>query len=117
MFIFSWMYNFQRRMKAMNGENPQKSMQLENGIDNAKMGNGNINTIEALALASEGKGQMNGVITNVIHQTLEPESQDNENKTEETSVDATVTKRNEANLEKQQEEGSGVTNRAFQPDV
>lgn len=33
--------------------------------------NGNINAIEALALASEAKGQMNGIIANVIHESLE----------------------------------------------
>jgi len=33
--------------------------------------NGNINAIEALVLASEAKGQMNGIIANVIHESLE----------------------------------------------
>ncbi|KAH8419959.1 hypothetical protein KR009_004327 [Drosophila setifemur] len=62
--IFLWMYRFQvhqrRRLARTDAERTS-----------VKDPNGNINPIEALALASEAKGQMNGIVSNVIHESLE----------------------------------------------
>ncbi|XP_030378702.1 proton-coupled folate transporter [Scaptodrosophila lebanonensis] len=62
--IFLWMYRFQVRQRprltGVDSEQPP-----------VKDPNGNINAIETLALASEAKGQLNGIITNVIHESLE----------------------------------------------
>jgi len=58
------MYRFQVRQRRK-----LASSDAENA--SVKDPNGNINAIEALVLASEGKGQMNGIIANVIHESLE----------------------------------------------
>ncbi|XP_037726516.1 solute carrier family 46 member 3 [Drosophila subpulchrella] len=63
-FIFLWMYRFQVRQRRKLASSDAESASVKDP-------NGNINAIEALVLASEGKGQMNGIIANVIHESLE----------------------------------------------
>ncbi|ALC49420.1 CG15890 [Drosophila busckii] len=63
--IFLWMYRFQVRMRRQAG--PRSDAERAS----FREANGNINAIEALALASEAKGQLNGIISNVIHESLE----------------------------------------------
>lgn len=58
------MYRFQVRQRR----NESRS-DTEHG--SIREPNGNINAVEALALASEAKGQLNGIIANVIHESLE----------------------------------------------
>lgn len=58
------MYRFQVRQRSKGTRND-----TEHG--SFRETNGNINAVEALALASEGKGQLNGIIANVIHESLE----------------------------------------------
>lgn len=58
------MYRFQVRQRG-------KLTRTDAERASVKDPNGNINAIEALALASEAKGQMNGIIANVIHESLE----------------------------------------------
>ncbi|XP_037938509.1 tetracycline resistance protein, class A-like [Teleopsis dalmanni] len=65
--IFLWMYNFQRKMNRLRQNSDQESVKVEQSTDT----NGNINTIEAIAIASEARGKMNAVVTNVIHENLE----------------------------------------------
>ncbi|XP_060663726.1 probable peptidoglycan muropeptide transporter SLC46 [Drosophila nasuta] len=62
--IFLWMYRFQvkQRRKQARPDTEQGSFRETNG---------SINAVEALALASEAKGQLNGIIANVIHESLE----------------------------------------------
>ncbi|KAH8235516.1 hypothetical protein KR032_001802 [Drosophila birchii] len=62
--IFLWMYRFQVRQRG-------KLTRTDAERASVKDANGNINAIEALALASEAKGQMNGIVANVIHESLE----------------------------------------------
>ncbi|XP_017871002.1 PREDICTED: solute carrier family 46 member 3 [Drosophila arizonae] len=62
--IFLWMYRFQVRQR-------RKGNATDTEHGSVKEANGNINAIEALALASEAKGQLNGIIANVIHESLE----------------------------------------------
>ncbi|KAI8035589.1 hypothetical protein M5D96_011638 [Drosophila gunungcola] len=63
-FIFLWMYRFQVRQR-------RKLASSDAERASVKDPNGNINAIEALVLASEAKGQMNGIVANVIHESLE----------------------------------------------
>ncbi|KAH8356573.1 hypothetical protein KR200_006576 [Drosophila serrata] len=62
--IFLWMYRFQVRQRGKLGRTDAERASVKDP-------NGNINAIEALALASEAKGQMNGIVANVIHESLE----------------------------------------------
>lgn len=61
--------------------------------------NGSLSPIEALALASEAKGQLNGIVANVIHESLEHAE------TPTPTVTATATRQN------------GIENRAFVQDA
>lgn len=57
------MYNFQvqqRRKENVTDKEACKNKEL----------NGNISTIDALALATEAKGQLNGIITNVLYEHI-----------------------------------------------
>ncbi|EDW86493.1 uncharacterized protein Dwil_GK18457 [Drosophila willistoni] len=65
--IFLWMYRFQLKQRRRKLARPDAE---ENACNAVKDPNGNINAIEALALASEAKGQLNGIISNVIHESL-----------------------------------------------
>lgn len=58
------MYRFQVRQRRM-----QSSTDTERG--SFRETNGSLSPIEALALASEAKGQLNGIVANVIHESLE----------------------------------------------
>lgn len=71
--IFFWMYNFQckQRRKAIAQAADSEGGATKADCLDAKDANGNINAIEAIALASEAKGQLNGIVTNVIHENLE----------------------------------------------
>ncbi|KAH8262259.1 hypothetical protein KR026_010704 [Drosophila bipectinata] len=62
--IFLWMYRFQLKQRRRLARSDAERASVKDP-------NGNINAIEALALASEAKGQMNGIIANVIHESLE----------------------------------------------
>ncbi|KAM8718996.1 hypothetical protein ACLKA7_011661 [Drosophila subpalustris] len=62
--IFLWMYRFQVRQR-------RKQIRTDTEHGSFRETNGNINPVEALALASEAKGQLNGIIANVIHESLE----------------------------------------------
>ncbi|KAH8418948.1 hypothetical protein KR222_009358 [Zaprionus bogoriensis] len=62
--IFLWMYRFQVRQRRM-------KTRADSERGSFRETNGNINPIEALALASEAKGQLNGIVANVIHESLE----------------------------------------------
>lgn len=55
------MYNFQRQLNRKLQQNDQ-----ETGKDT----NGNISTIDAIALASEAKGHLNGIIANALHEHI-----------------------------------------------
>ncbi|XP_023308597.2 tetracycline resistance protein, class A [Lucilia cuprina] len=59
--IFFWMYNFQRQLNRKLKLTDQES---------AKDTNGNISTIDAIALASEAKGHLNGIVTNALHEHI-----------------------------------------------
>ncbi|XP_064537063.1 probable peptidoglycan muropeptide transporter SLC46 [Drosophila montana] len=95
--IFLWMYRFQVRQRR-NGARSD----TEHG--SIREPNGNINAIEALALASEAKGQLNGIIANVIHESLE-HSEPNPSPTVTATPTATATRQN------------GVENRGFVQDA
>ncbi|XP_068141215.1 probable peptidoglycan muropeptide transporter SLC46 [Drosophila tropicalis] len=99
--IFLWMYRFQLKQRRLKLARPDAE---ENACNAAKDPNGNINAIEALALASEAKGQLNGIISNVIHESLVEHTppaangidnrgyvQDNPEKTTTTSATTTST--------------------------
>lgn len=58
------MYRFQVRQRRM-----QSTTDTERG--SFRETNGSLSPIEALALASEAKGQLNGIVANVIHESLE----------------------------------------------
>lgn len=58
------MYNFQRKQLRK-----QKSSDAEATKD-SRDPNGNISTIDAIALASEAKGQPNGIVSNVLHEHI-----------------------------------------------
>lgn len=55
------MYNFQRQLNRKMQQNDQESV---------KDTNGNISTIDAIALASEAKGHLNGIVTNALHEHI-----------------------------------------------
>lgn len=65
--------------------------------------NGSLSPIEALALASEAKGQLNGIVANVIHESLE--HAETPTPTPTPTVTATATRQN------------GIENRAFVQDA
>lgn len=58
------MYRFQVRQRRK-----QSPADTERG--SFREPNGSLSPIEALALASEAKGQLNGIVANVIHESLE----------------------------------------------
>lgn len=57
----SWMYNFQRQLTRK-----LKQTDQESGKDT----NGNISTMDAIALASEAKGHINGIVSNALHEHI-----------------------------------------------
>lgn len=62
------MYNFQRQQLRK-----QKSLDTAEACKlpaNSKDPNGNISTIDAIALASEAKGHLNGIVSNVLHEHI-----------------------------------------------
>ncbi|XP_017156359.1 solute carrier family 46 member 3 [Drosophila miranda] len=67
--IFLWMYRFQVKQRRRLARTDAERASIKDP-------NGNINAIEALALASEAKGQMNGIISNVIHESLESHAEE-----------------------------------------
>lgn len=60
-----WMYNFQRQQTRK-----QKALDAESSATNTKDANGNISTIDAIALASEAKGHLNGIVSNVLSEHI-----------------------------------------------
>lgn len=107
----SWMYNFQckQRRKAI-----AQTVDSETGVTkadclDAKDANGNINAIEAIALASEAKGQLNGIVTNVIHENLEQAEHAAECVQRDTEARAAV-------VAQAQTLANGMENRAFEGD-
>lgn len=67
--------------------------------------NSSLSPIEALALASEAKGQLNGIVANVIHESLEHAETPTPTPTVTATVTATATRQN------------GIENRAFVQDA
>lgn len=92
------MYRFQVRQRRM-----QSSTDTERG--SFRETNGSLSPIEALALASEAKGQLNGIVANVIHESLEH--------TEPTTTTTTTTTTPAAAATRQ----NGIENRAYVQDA
>lgn len=93
----SWMYRFQVRQRRK-----QSPADTERG--SFREPNGSLSPIEALALASEAKGQLNGIVANVIHESLEHAE------TPTPTVTATATPAATARQ-------NGIENRAFVEDA
>lgn len=91
------MYRFQVRQRRK-----QSPADTERG--SFREPNGSLSPIEALALASEAKGQLNGIVANVIHESLE------HTETPTPAVTATATP---AATTRQ----NGIENRAFVEDA
>lgn len=89
------MYRFQVRQRRK-----QSPADTERG--SFREPNGSLSPIEALALASEAKGQLNGIVANVIHESLEH--------TETPTATATATPAATARQ-------NGIENRAFVEDA
>lgn len=94
------MYRFQVRQRRM-----QSSTDTERG--SFRETNGSLSPIEALALASEAKGQLNGIVANVIHESLEH--------TEPTTTTTTTTTTPAAAAAATRQ--NGIENRAYVQDV
>ncbi|XP_018800465.1 PREDICTED: solute carrier family 46 member 3 [Bactrocera latifrons] len=110
-FIFLWMYNFQRKQqrKAITQAADSEAGAGKADCLDAKDANGNINAIEAIALASEAKGQLNGIVTNVIHENLEQAEHAAECVQRDTEARAAV-------VAQAQTLANGMENRAFEDD-
>lgn len=93
------MYRFQVRQRRM-----QSPTDTERG--SFRETNGSLSPIEALALASEAKGQLNGIVANVIHESLEH--------TEPTTTTTTTTTTPAAAAATRQ---NGIENRAYVQDA
>ncbi|XP_061401831.1 probable peptidoglycan muropeptide transporter SLC46 [Musca vetustissima] len=66
--IFLWMYNFQRQQLRK-----RKSLDTAEAckdLAESKDPNGNISTMDAIALASEAKGHLNGIVSSVLHEHI-----------------------------------------------
>ncbi|XP_075155685.1 putative peptidoglycan muropeptide transporter SLC46 [Haematobia irritans] len=94
--IFLWMYDFQRKQLRK-----QKSLDSEATKNGIKEPISNISTIDAMALASEAKGHLNGIVSSVLHEHICDHSCRNGNSTC-TQGNGTM---------------SGFDNKAYMPDL
>lgn len=97
------MYNFQRQQTRK-----QKALDAESSATNTKDANGNISTIDAIALASEAKGHLNGIVSNVLSEHICDLSC--------RSADSTC-RNGSAVVIPPTPSSNGIDNKAFMPDV